>query len=85
LKIDRSFVRDLQTSRRDRELVKAIVSVAAALEMEIVAEGVETQEQAEILLDFGCRFAQGYLYSEPLGRRVFEQRFLGGARKVAAA
>jgi EAL domain-containing protein (putative c-di-GMP-specific phosphodiesterase class I) len=78
-------VRDLQTRRRDRELVKAIVSVARALEMEIVAEGVETQEQAEILLGYGCRLAQGYLYSEPLSRRVFERRILSAMRKVAAA
>ena len=59
--------------------------MTVALEMEIVAEGVETQEQAEILIDFGCRLAQGFFYSEPLGRRVFERRFLGAARKVAAA
>ncbi len=85
LKIDQSFVRDLQTRSRDRELVKAIVSVAGVLGMEIVAEGVETQEQAEILLDYGCRLAQGYLYSEPLSRRVFERRILGAVRKVAAA
>ena len=85
LKIDRSFVRDLQSHRRDRELVKAIVSVANALEMEIVAEGVETQEQADILLDYGCRLAQGYLYSEPLSRRAFERRVLGPARRVDAA
>ena len=48
LKIDRSFVSDLQSRERSRELIKAIVSVARALRMEIIAEGVETQEQAEI-------------------------------------
>jgi len=64
LKIDRSFVSDLQTGERSRELIKAIVSVARALKMEIVAEGVETPEQAKILLDHGCRLAQGYLYSK---------------------
>jgi diguanylate cyclase (GGDEF)-like protein/PAS domain S-box-containing protein len=85
LKIDGSFVRDLQSHSRNRELVKAIVSVGRALELEIVAEGVETREQAKILLDYGCRLAQGYLYSEPLSRRAFERRILVAARKIAAA
>jgi EAL domain-containing protein (putative c-di-GMP-specific phosphodiesterase class I) len=53
--------------------------------MEIVAEGVETPEQAKILLDHGCRLAQGYLYSKPLSRREFERRVLGLPRQTAAA
>ena len=59
--------------------------MTVALEMEIVAEGVETQEQAEILLDFGCRFAQGYLYSKPVSQSEFERRILPFAREAAVA
>ena len=85
LKIDRSFVSDLQSRERSRELIKAIVSVARALRMEIIAEGVETQEQAEILIGYGCRFAQGYLYSEPVSQSDFERRILPFAREAAVA
>jgi len=85
LKIDRSFVSDLQTRERSRELIKAIVSVARALRMEIIAEGVETQEQAEILIDYGCRFAQGYLYSKPVSQGDFERRILPFPRGAAVA
>jgi diguanylate cyclase (GGDEF)-like protein len=85
LKIDRSFVSDLQSRERSRELIKAIVSVARALRMEIIAEGVETQEQAEILIDYGCRFAQGYLYSKPVSQSEFERRILPFARETAVA
>jgi diguanylate cyclase (GGDEF)-like protein/PAS domain S-box-containing protein len=85
LKIDRSFINDLQTGERSRELIKAIVSVARALQMEIIAEGVETPEQAKILVDQGCRVAQGYLYSKPLSRREFERRVLRLPRQTVAA
>jgi diguanylate cyclase (GGDEF)-like protein len=85
LKIDRSFVSDLQSRERSRELIKAIVSVARALRMEIIAEGVETQEQAEILIGYGCRFAQGYLYSKPVSQSEFERRILPFAREAAVA
>ena len=85
LKIDRSFVSDLQSRERSCELIKAIVSVARALRMEIIAEGVETQEQAEILIGYGCRFAQGYLYSKPGSRSEFERRILPFSREAAVA
>jgi EAL domain-containing protein (putative c-di-GMP-specific phosphodiesterase class I) len=85
LKIDRSFVSDLQSRERSRELIKAIVSVARALRMEIIAEGVETQEQAEILIGYGCRLAQGYLYSKPVSRSEFERRILPFAHEAAVA
>jgi EAL domain-containing protein (putative c-di-GMP-specific phosphodiesterase class I) len=53
--------------------------------MEIIAEGVETQEQAEILIGYGCRFAQGYLYSKPVSRSEFERRILPFSREAAVA
>ena len=72
LKIDRSFVRDIPHERRQCELVKAMLSIAAALQLEVVAEGVETLEQANYLKAQGCRLAQGYLFGKPMAPAAFE-------------
>jgi diguanylate cyclase (GGDEF)-like protein len=72
IKIDRSFVRDIPGNQEKAELVKAMISIAHALNLELVAEGVETQEQAEYLNDHGCLLAQGYLYSKPIPFTQFE-------------
>ncbi|HEX7907764.1 MAG TPA: EAL domain-containing protein, partial [Paraburkholderia sp.] len=66
LKIDRSFVQKVTTDRRHAELVKAILLMAQCLGLQVVAEGVETVEQAAFLLANGCRVAQGFLFSKPL-------------------
>lgn len=66
LKIDRSFIHSVTTEKYRAELVKAILSIARCLGQEVVAEGVETIEQAEFLKTHGCKVAQGYLYSKPL-------------------
>jgi EAL domain-containing protein (putative c-di-GMP-specific phosphodiesterase class I) len=67
LKVDRAFVRNLVDDPRDRELTKAMIDVAAALGLEgVVAEGVETAEQAALLVDLGCSLAQGYLFGRPV-------------------
>jgi len=71
LKIDRSFVRDLPTGRGDAAIVQAALSMAQALGLEVVAEGVETTEQHRMLHDMGCRYGQGYLYSPPLDAESF--------------
>jgi diguanylate cyclase (GGDEF)-like protein len=63
LKIDRSFVRDLMSSRDDASIVKAIISLAHNLRLRVVAEGVETREQLEFLRDLGCDQYQGYYCS----------------------
>ncbi|MFT6986111.1 MAG: diguanylate cyclase (GGDEF)-like protein [Psychromonas sp.] len=65
-KIDQSFVRDIVTDRSDKAIVKAIISMAQLLKIEIIAEGVETIEQRQLLLDEGCIFFQGYLFSKPI-------------------
>lgn len=72
LKIDRSFINAITTEHIRAELVKAIISIARGFGQEVVAEGVETSEQAEFLLEHGCRFAQGYLFSKPLEKATFE-------------
>ncbi len=73
LKVDRSFVTDIGTSREDEEIVTAIVQVAHSLKLEVVAEGVETEAQATFLNRLGCQFAQGYLYAKPLPVAEFEK------------
>jgi diguanylate cyclase len=66
LKIDRSFVRDIITSRENAEIVRAIVSLAASLDLRVIAEGVETREQLEALARLGCEHFQGYYCSTPV-------------------
>lgn len=75
IKIDRSLVRGLDSPNADDLLVRSIVSLAAALELEVVAEGIETQAQAEALLRAGCTRAQGYFYAPPMPTSELMQRF----------
>ncbi|MEW6038841.1 MAG: EAL domain-containing protein [Pseudomonadota bacterium] len=72
IKIDRSFVRGIPSDRRKSEVVKAMISIAHALSLEILAEGVETPQQAVYLQAHGCRLAQGHLFGIPLPRPDFE-------------
>ena len=66
LKIDQSFVRDATNDPNDAEIIRAIVAMARSLGLEMIAEGVEQQDQLDFLLKEGCHFYQGYLYSKPL-------------------
>jgi diguanylate cyclase (GGDEF)-like protein/PAS domain S-box-containing protein len=66
LKIDRSFVNDITLNEDRGLLVKAIISMATSLRLNIIAEGVETAEQANYLMASGCQYAQGYLYGKPI-------------------
>jgi diguanylate cyclase (GGDEF)-like protein len=66
LKIDRSFVCCLEEGGKNLTLLEAILNLASSLELEAIAEGVETQEQLIILRSFGCNFYQGYFFSRPL-------------------
>jgi diguanylate cyclase (GGDEF)-like protein/PAS domain S-box-containing protein len=66
LKIDRSFIGQLASSYRSLSLVRVLLQMAATLGLEVVAEGVETVEQADLLRGMGCQRAQGYLYAAPM-------------------
>jgi diguanylate cyclase (GGDEF)-like protein len=66
LKIDRSFIRQLTTSRQHYSTVQMILALAKALDINVVAEGIETIEQLNVLKDLGCAFGQGYLFAQPL-------------------
>ncbi|MES2049422.1 MAG: EAL domain-containing protein [Pseudomonadota bacterium] len=73
LKIDRSFVSELPNDKDDVAIAQIIVSLAQHMEMKVVAEGIETQEQADFLSRLGCTYGQGFLFSRPLtaGNFVF--------------
>ncbi|RBY88111.1 bifunctional diguanylate cyclase/phosphodiesterase [Blastococcus sp. TBT05-19] len=65
LKLDNSFVAAITTSTRRARLLRSVMALADALELVLIAEGVETPEQAQVLAGLGCPLAQGYLYSRP--------------------
>jgi len=72
IKIDQSFVRNLKPASTDLALCKAIILLAHDLGMRVVAEGVETQEQRDLLLAAGCDFGQGYWFARPMAVAAFE-------------
>jgi EAL domain-containing protein (putative c-di-GMP-specific phosphodiesterase class I) len=65
LKIDQTFVRDLLTDPQDVSIVRAIVAMGQSLNLQVIAEGVETQAQRDALLALGCTYFQGYLFGRP--------------------
>jgi EAL domain-containing protein (putative c-di-GMP-specific phosphodiesterase class I) len=83
LKIDQSFVRDITTDVEDAEIVKAILAMSRSLNIEVVAEGVETREQESFLKAHGCDFVQGYLYAKPAPPGDIEALLNSGQRATA--
>ena len=72
LKIDRSFVKEIGTSRDGESIIDAIISLAKSLRLETVAEGVETPGQLNYLLDHGCHVVQGFLFGKPMEKHLIE-------------
>jgi EAL domain-containing protein (putative c-di-GMP-specific phosphodiesterase class I) len=72
LKIDQSFIKNLAVGSSDLALSKAIIVMAHELGLKVIAEGVETTEQRDLLLAAGCDYAQGYLFSKPIPPEEFE-------------
>jgi diguanylate cyclase (GGDEF)-like protein/PAS domain S-box-containing protein len=82
LKIDQSFTRNLKAGSSDMALSEAIIVMAHKLGLRVVAEGVETDEQRQLLVQAGCDYAQGYLFSRPLPAQAFEQWLDAASGKV---
>jgi diguanylate cyclase (GGDEF)-like protein len=76
LKIDRSFIRELSTGSDSRDIVRAIVEMAHSLRLEVIAEGVETEEQLCQLRELGCDYLQGFLFSKPVDAEAVESLYL---------
>ena len=76
LKIDRSFVIDMTAAQEGLALVSTIISLAHSLKLNVVAEGVETEEQSRLLRLLACDEMQGYLFSKPVPGEIFETTFL---------
>jgi len=75
VKLDRSFVQDLPADRESSAIVKAMIQLADALQLNVVAEGIETEQQKYFLSDHGCIHGQGYLWSKPLCAKEFEAKY----------
>ncbi|MEG0450106.1 MAG: EAL domain-containing protein [Lysinibacillus sp.] len=76
LKIDRAFVQDINPGESGVAMIAAIISLAHALNLEVVAEGVESEEELEILRNYGCEYVQGYYFSKPLSVKDFQEVIL---------
>jgi EAL domain-containing protein (putative c-di-GMP-specific phosphodiesterase class I) len=72
IKIDRSFIRDLGASQESQAIAQSIIGLGQSLNMKVVAEGVETAEQRDRLIQLGCLYGQGYFFSRPLDPKAME-------------
>jgi EAL domain-containing protein (putative c-di-GMP-specific phosphodiesterase class I) len=83
LKIDRSFIAEIDQSPAGLAIVSSVVTLAQSLNLSVVAEGVETEEQARLLRLIRCDELQGFVFSEPLAAEEFESRFLDSGKPPA--
>jgi EAL domain-containing protein (putative c-di-GMP-specific phosphodiesterase class I) len=81
LKIDRTFIKDAYKDEDDAAIVRVIIALAKSLKLHFIAEGVETQEQLDFLLEVGCHNIQGYFYSKPLPEVEFREFLLKHAQE----
>jgi EAL domain-containing protein (putative c-di-GMP-specific phosphodiesterase class I) len=75
LKIDRSFVRELNAGKSSIDIVRAILELARSLKVEVIAEGVETEQQLSRLRTLGCAYFQGFLFSKPVDAATAESLY----------
>jgi EAL domain-containing protein (putative c-di-GMP-specific phosphodiesterase class I) len=73
LKIDREFIKEINSNSSDALLVETIIILAEKMKIKVIAEGVETEEQLNILKQYHCRYIQGYYFSKPLTVKKFER------------
>ena len=78
IKLDRTFLPDGKTDNRSSQIVSSMLEMAQSLHLPVVVEGIETNEQAQLLRQMGARYAQGFLYYRPMPVEDFEALFDGG-------
>lgn len=76
LKIDRSFVSELGAKSSDRAIISIVMQLANVMGIAVIAEGIESEEQRQILCDMNCRYGQGFLFCKPLAAAQFEQQIM---------
>ena len=84
MKIDRSFVADIGTSSKANSLMQSLITLGDALDLQVVAEGIETAEQGDLLTMLGCEFLQGYFFSRPIPIDEFPKMRQQLERKIVA-
>ena len=82
LKMDRAFIRRIGDTEKDKHLVALILGLARSLKIPVVAEGVETEEQLQMLRELGCPLVQGFYFSKPLPAAEFEQMIIEQAQRT---
>lgn len=85
LKIDRTFIKDMPDNKDDVAITQAIISLGQNLGLEIIAEGVETEDQLNLLKIMGCQEVQGYLYGKPMSAEAFEIKLVGGYKQPSGS
>ncbi|MEQ9178654.1 MAG: EAL domain-containing protein, partial [Nitratireductor sp.] len=85
LKIDQAFVASILSDRASEHIIRAILAMCEGLDIEVVAEGIETEQQAARLVEFGCRGGQGYLFGKPAGAAATMRQLTSMARPAAAS
>ena len=85
LKIDRTFIKDIPENKDDVAITQAIIALGQNLGLDIIAEGVETEAQQNLLKIMGCQEVQGYLYGKPMSAEVFEQKLINGYKQPSGS
>jgi EAL domain-containing protein (putative c-di-GMP-specific phosphodiesterase class I) len=80
LKIDMGLVRDVHLKQVNQQVIRAILDMGAGVGAQVIAEGIETEEEAKVLMDLGIRFAQGYYFARPIDPAA--KAASGGAKKA---
>jgi EAL domain-containing protein (putative c-di-GMP-specific phosphodiesterase class I) len=76
LKMDRTFIQNMENDSKNMQLVSHILGIAKSLNVPVIAEGVETESQLQLLKQMGCALVQGYCFSPPLHPADFEAKYL---------
>jgi EAL domain-containing protein (putative c-di-GMP-specific phosphodiesterase class I) len=85
LKIDRTFIKDIPDNKDDVAITQAIIALGQNLGLDIIAEGVETEDQQNLLKIMGCQEVQGYLYGRPMSAEAFEQKLVSGYKQPSGS